>query len=175
MTREEKDKQIDVLLNDINQNPNFYITNTSDFTVDKINQIRRECFQTGIKLKVVKNSLLKKAFEKSGRDYTELYPALKGSTSILFCEVASQPAKMIKKYQKKPGFDKFILKGAYLEESAYVGENQLDFLANIKSKNELIGDIIGLLQSPAKNVVSALQSGGSKLAGIIKTLEERTS
>ncbi|WP_298653175.1 50S ribosomal protein L10, partial [uncultured Proteiniphilum sp.] len=132
-----------------------------------------ECFlQQGIKLVVVKNTLLQKAFESLERDYTDLYPVLKGNTAIMFSNVANTPAKLIDKYKadKVPAF-----KGAYVQESFFVGEKALQDLVNIKSKTELIGDVIALLQSPAKNVISALQSGGTILHGVLKTLSEKES
>lgn len=171
MNKAEKNQMIDVLVDEINQNPNFYLTDISNLTVEKTNELRGLCFKRGIRLKVVKNTLLQKAFEKTGRDYSEIFPVLAGSTSIMFAEGGNVPAKLIQEFRKSN--DKPILKAAYVEESIYLGDNQLATLVNIKSKNELIGDIIGLLQSPAKNVVSALQSGGNKLSGIVKTLSER--
>lgn len=171
MNKAEKNQMIDVLVNEINQNPNFYLTDISNLTVQKTNELRGLCFKKGVRLKVVKNTLLQKALERTGRDYSELFPVLKGSTSIMFAEAGNVPAKLIQEFRKSN--DKPILKAAYVEESIYIGDNQLATLVNIKSKNELIGDIIGLLQSPAKNVISALQSGGNKLSGIVKTLSER--
>jgi large subunit ribosomal protein L10 len=171
MNKAEKNQMIDVLVDEINQNPNFYLTDISNLTVEKTNELRGLCFKRGIRLKVVKNTLLKKAFEKTGRDYSEIFPVLAGSTSIMFAEAGNVPAKLIQEFRKSN--DKPILKAAYVEECIYLGDNQLNTLVNNKSKNELIGDIIGLLQSPAKNVVSALQSGGNKLSGIVKTLSER--
>jgi large subunit ribosomal protein L10 len=122
---------------------------------------------------VVKNTLLMKAMERSGKNYGELYGSLAGTTAVMFCEVGNVPAKLIKEFRKTG--DKPQLKAAFVEECAYLGDNQLDALVAIKSKNELLGDIIGLLQSPAKNVISALQSGGGKIAGIVKTLSERNA
>lgn len=171
MNKAEKNQMIDVLVDEINQNPNFYLTDTSNLTVEKINELRGLCFKRGIRLKVVKNTLLQKAFEKTGRDYSEIFPVLTGPTSIMFAEGGNVPAKLIQEFRKSN--DKPILKAAYVEECIYLGDNQLAALVSIKSKNELIGDIIGLLQSPAKNVVGALQSGGNKLSGIVKTLSER--
>lgn len=171
MNKAEKNQMIDVLVEEINQNPNFYLTDISNLTVQKTNELRGLCFKKGIRLKVVKNTLLKKALEKTGRDYSDLFPVLAGSTSIMFAEAGNVPAKLIQEFRKTN--DKPILKAAYVEECIYIGDNQLDTLVSIKSKNELIGDIIGLLQSPAKNVISALQSGGNKLSGIVKTLSER--
>jgi large subunit ribosomal protein L10 len=134
-------------------------------------KLRRACFDRDIKLVVVKNTLLKKAFEKFEGKYEGLYGALKESTSIMITEVNNVPAKLIKEFRKKS--PKPLLKAAYVEESIYVGDDQLDALSNIKSKEELVGDIILLLQSPARNVISGLQSGGNKLAGIVKTLSEK--
>jgi len=171
MTRQEKDQQIDILVGELNANPNFYLTDIADFTVEKVSQFRRECFKRNIRLVVVKNTLLRKAMEKTGRDYSELFVSLKGSTSIMFSEVGNEPAKLIKSFRKKDA--KPALKAAYVQECSYIGDNQLEALINIKSKNELIGDIIGMLQSPAKNVISALQSSGAQLSGIVKTLSER--
>lgn len=170
-TRADKDQLIGELVNELNQSPNFYLTDISTLTVEKTNNLRRKCFENNIELKVVKNTLLKKAFEKTGRDYQELFGVLKGSTSIMFCETGNVPAKLIKEFRKTS--DRPVLKAAFVQECAYIGDNQIDTLVSIKSKNELIGDIIGLLQSPAKNVVSALQSGKHKLAGIVKTLSEK--
>jgi large subunit ribosomal protein L10 len=138
---------------------------------DTTSNLRRACFKANIRLSVVKNTLLAKAMEASEKDFGELPEILKGNTSLMFSEVSNAPAKLIKAFRKNS--DKPILKGAFIEEAIYVGDNQLDSLVNIKSKEEVIGDIIGLLQSPAKNVISGLKSGGGKLAGIIKTLSER--
>lgn len=172
MTRQEKNQEIDALVEKLEAAAHFYITDTSTLTVEKTNQLRRKCFENQIKLTVVKNTLLQKAFEKSGKDYSELYPCLKGTTAVMFCDTANTPARIIKDFRGDKG-EKPALKGAYVQESIYVGDNQLDTLASIKSKNELIGDVIALLQSPAKNVVSALKSSGGKLAGIVKTLSEK--
>ncbi len=166
---------IEELVQELNENPNFYLTDTSSLTVEKTNNLRRACYNKQIKMRVVKNTLLQKAMEKTGRDYSSLFTSLKGTTAVMFSVSGSEPAKLIKQFRKenpKSG-DKPLLKAAYVEESSYIGDNQLDTLASIKTKNELIGDIIGLLQSPAKNVISALQSGKNKLAGIVKTLSEK--
>lgn len=171
MKKEEKTQVIDQLVQKLEQNANFYLTDISSLTVAKTSELRRACFNKKISVLVVKNSLLKKAMERKGT-YADLIPALKGNTTVMFCESGSAPAKLIKEFRAK-GNDKPIIKGAYIEESAYLGDNQLEFLASIKSKNELIGDLIGLLQSPAKNVISALSSGKNKLAGIVKTLSEK--
>ena len=173
MTKNEKTQVIEELVEKLASNPHFYLTDISAMPSEKTSKLRRMCFNKNIGLLVVKNTLLQKAMEKSeGKDYSELFGSLKGSTAVMFSESSSEPAKLIKELRGQ-GNDKPVLKAAYVEESIYVGDNQLDALAAIKSKNELIGDIIGLLQSPAKNVVSALQSSGGKLAGIVKTLSER--
>jgi len=175
MTREEKNQTISVLSEKLNAASNFYITNIGGLNSGVSSELRRMCFKKEINLLVVKNTLLKKAMEKSEKDFVELFDILKGPTSVMFSEVGNDPAKLIKEFRKKFKSDKPQLKGAYVAESIYIGENQLDILENIKSKDELIGDIIALLQSPAKNVISALQSGGHKLSGILKTLSEKES
>ena len=171
MKKEDKNIMIAELTEDLNNNKNFYLTDISGMTAEVTSKIRRECFGRGIGLRVVKNTLLEKAMEKTGRNYTELFGSLKGSTSIMFCEQGNVPAKLIQGFRKTN--EKPILKAAFVEECCYIGDSQLMNLSNIKSKNELLGDMIGLLQSPAKNVVSALLSGKNKLAGIVKTLSER--
>jgi large subunit ribosomal protein L10 len=172
MNKDQKAQYIEDLAQDLSQANIFYLADTADLSVETINQLRRRCFQQGIKLRTVKNTLLAKAMEKvEGRNYENLATVLSGPTSILFSEVGNAPAKLIKEFRKKN--DKPVLKGAYIEEAIFIGDNQLDALEAIKSREELIGDIIGLLQSPAKNVISGLTSGGSKIAGILKTLEER--
>jgi large subunit ribosomal protein L10 len=172
MTKEEKAKYIDDLTAELTQAGVFYLADTSELSVEVINNLRRKCFQSGVTLKVVKNTLLYKAMERvEGIDYGQLSEVLAGPTSIMFAEVGNVPAKIIQEFRKKS--DKPVLKGAFIEEAIFVGDNNLEALANIKSKNELIGDIVGLLQSPAKNVISALKGQGGKIAGILKTLEER--
>lgn len=172
MKKEEKTEVIDSLVQQLADNSHFYLTDVASLTAEKTSQLRRLCFKKNIKMLVVKNSLLKKAMERSeGKDYQPLLGSLKGSTAIMFSEVGSDPAKLIKEFRVKN--DKPVLKAAFVEECAYIGDNQLEVLASIKSKNELIGDIVGLLQSPAKNVISALKSSGGKLAGIVKTLSEK--
>ncbi|ASS47502.1 MAG: 50S ribosomal protein L10 [Candidatus Fluviicola riflensis] len=172
MNKDQKSQYIDDLAQDLSQANVFYLADTAGLTVETINQLRRRCFQQGITLRVVKNTLLAKAMERvDGRDYGQLPEVLGGPTSIMFSEVGNAPAKLIKEFRKKS--EKPLLKGAYIEDAIFVGDNQLDMLVAIKSREELIGDIIGLLQSPAKNVISGLTSGGSKIAGILKTLEER--
>lgn len=171
MRKEEKQEIVQALTEQIKEYGNFYITDTSDLTVAKITTIRRKFFENGISLQVAKNTLIRKAMEAAGVDSSEFDGVLKGSSTILFSSVANAPAKLIKELRR--GGDKPLLKGAYIDTAVFVGDNQLDALATLKSKEELVGEIIGLLQSPAKNVISALQSGGNKLAGIVKTLQER--
>jgi large subunit ribosomal protein L10 len=172
MNKDQKAQYIEDLAQDLSKANVFYLADTSALTVETINQLRRRCFQQGIELRVVKNTLLAKAMAKvEGRNYDNLASVLGGPTSIMFAEVGNAPAKLIKDFRKKN--DKPLLKGAYIEEAIFIGDNQLDALEAIKSREELIGDIIGLLQSPAKNVISGLTGGGSKIAGILKTLEER--
>ena len=171
MTKEEKHELVIALTEQMKEYGNFYITDTSNLTVAKVNDIRRKCFESDITMKVAKNSLIQKAMEAAGGDYSPMFDVLKGSSSILFSKSATAPAKLIKQLRKKS--DKPILKAAYIDSSVFIGDKQLDTLVNLKSKEQLIGEIIGLLQSPAKNVISGLQSGGNKLAGIVKTLQER--
>lgn len=172
MTKEEKAQYIDDLTAELQEAGIFYLADTSDLTVETINALRRKCFQSNIRLKVVKNTLLEKAMDRvTERDYGNLKGVLSGPTSIMFAEVGNLPAKVIKDFRKKN--PKPLLKGAYIEESVYLGDDQLDALESIKSKDELIGEIIGLLQSPAKNVISGLKGQGGKIAGILKTLSER--
>ncbi|MDR6940535.1 50S ribosomal protein L10 [Mucilaginibacter pocheonensis] len=171
MNKEEKHDLVLALTEQMKEFGNFYITDTSDLTVAKINDIRRKCFDSEITMKVAKNSLIKKAMEAAGGDYAPIYDVLKGSSSILFSKSATAPAKLIKQLRKAG--DKPVLKAAYIDSSIFIGDNQIDTLIKLKSKEQLIGEIIGLLQSPAKNVVSALQSGGSIIAGVVKTLQER--
>ena len=148
------------------------MADTSELTVEVINNLRRKCFQSGVTLKVVKNTLLEKAMQRvEGIDYGQLSEVLAGPTSIMFAEVGNIPAKIIQEFRKKNS--KPVLKGAFVGEAIFIGDNQLETLANIKSKDELLGEIVGLLQSPAKNVISALKGQGGKIAGILKTLEER--
>ncbi len=171
MTREEKAQVIENLTTTLAENDTIYLADISGLNASTTSNLRRACFKADVKLAVVKNTLLSKAMEKSDKDFGELSDTLKGNTSIMLAEVSNAPAKVIKDFRKKS--DKPLLKGAYIEEAIYVGDDQLDMLVSIKSKEELIGDIISLLQSPAKNVISALQSGGNKLSGIIKTLSEK--
>ncbi|MCO5258742.1 MAG: 50S ribosomal protein L10 [Crocinitomicaceae bacterium] len=172
MNREEKAKYIDDLATQLNDANVVYLADTAELTVEAVNQLRRRCYQSNISIRVVKNTLLAKAIEKvEDKNFGELSTVLSGSTSILFSEVGNAPAKLIKDFRAKN--PKPLLKGAYIDEAVFIGDNQLDALVAIKSKEEVIGDIIGLLQSPAKNVISALKGQGGKIAGILKTLEER--
>jgi large subunit ribosomal protein L10 len=172
MTKEQKAQYIDELAAELSTAGVFYLADTSELTVETINQLRRRCFQSNIRLKVVKNTLLSKAMNQvEGKDYGQLQEVLAGPTSIMFSEVGNLPAKIIKDFRKKSA--KPILKGAFIDEAIFIGDNQLDTLVSLKSKEELVGEIIGLLQSPAKNVISALKGQGGKIAGILKTLEER--
>lgn len=171
MKREEKQEIVKALAERIKSYGNFYITDTADLTVSSVNGIRRKCYDEGIAMQVVKNTLIKKALEEAGVDSEELLGVLKGSSTMLFAETGSAPAKLIKQLRKAG--DKPVLKGAYIDSAVFIGDNQIDALSKLKSKNELIGDIIGLLQSPAKNVISGLQSGSNTLAGLVKTLQER--
>lgn len=173
MTREQKAQVIEDLTALLNENDIVYLADTSGLNAKNTTDLRRACFRADVQLTMVKNTLLFKAMERSDKDYGELPEVLKGSTSIMISETGNLPAKLIKDFRKKSKSKLPILKGAYVEEAIFVGDDSLEALANIKSREELIGDIIGLLQSPAKNVVSALKSSGGKLAGIVKTLSER--
>ena len=174
MRKELKDQHIDALCEEIKDYPSLYIADIGGLNSVQTSKLRRAAFRKEVKLEVVKNTLLIKAMEKSGFDYSELYPVIKGETCIMLSQVNNAPAKLIKEFlaankdAKKP-----LLKGAYVEESFYVGAENLEALVNIKSKNELIADVIALLQSPIKNVVSGLQSAGNTICGVLKTLEEK--
>ena len=173
MTREEKKQAIDNLTELLAASKNIYLADLSGMDADQTNRLRRLCFSKGVALRVVKNTLLKKAMESCDKDYDELYDVLKGNTSMMLSETANAPAKAITEFlQKNKGAEKPLFKGAYVEESVYSAD-QLAILEQLKSKEELIGDIITLLQSPIKNVISGLQSGGNTLTGLLKTLEER--
>ncbi|MFW5757380.1 MAG: 50S ribosomal protein L10 [Bacteroidota bacterium] len=171
MKKDDKFQVIESLTEKLKNNEIFYFTDTSDLKVETINNLRRLCFKKNVSMEVVKNTLLRKAMEKSEKDFKPLFDVLKGPTSLMISDTGNIPAKLIKEFRKNS--PKPILKGAYIEESIYIGEQQLDVLESIKSKEELIGDVIGLLQSPANNLVSALKSGGNTLAGLIKTLSEK--
>jgi large subunit ribosomal protein L10 len=171
MKKEDKNRIIDDLIQKIVQYKHFYITDIGSLDAQKTSVLRRKCFEKNIELLVVKNTLLEKALERSSGNYEEIYPALKDNTAVMFCETANIPAKLIKEFRKKN--DKPVLKAAYVEESVYFGENQLDALFNLKSRDELIGDIIMLLQSPMTNLMSALNSGSNTITGVLKSLEEK--
>lgn len=171
MTREEKSTVIEDLTAQLADNSIIYLADISGLNASATSNLRRACFKSDIKLAVVKNTLLEKAMQASDKDFGDLPTILKGNTSIMFSVTGNKPAKLIKEFRKKS--DRPLLKGAFIEEAVFIGDDQLENLVNIKSKEEVIGDIIGLLQSPAKNVVSALKSGGGKLAGILKTLSEK--
>ena len=171
MRREEKEVIIEDLAKRLNETKHFYLTDISELNADQTSNLRRKCFEKEISLLVVKNTLLRKAMEKSEGDFDDLYDTLKDSTSIMFCETGNTPAKLIKEMRKT--MERPLIKAAFVEESIYIGDNQLDVLSNIKSKDELLGDLLMLLQSPATNLVSALASSGSKMAGALKTLSEK--
>lgn len=171
MTREEKSVVIEELTAQLADNTNIYLTDISGLNAVDTSNLRRACFKADVRLAVVKNTLLEKAMEASDKEFGDLPTTLKGNTSVMYSETGNGPAKVIKAFRKKS--EKPLLKGAFIEESIYIGDDQLDALVEIKSREELLGEIIGLLQSPAKNVISALKSGGGTLAGIIKTLSEK--
>ena len=171
MTKEEKILEIENLTTRLKDVKNLYLTDIAGLNAKETSSLRRACFKGGIKLSVVKNTLLERAMKDSGKDFGELKDLLKGNTSLMFSESGNGPAKIIKDFRKKS--DKPILKGAFIEESVYVGDDQINNLVSIKSKEELIGEIISILQSPAKNIISALKSGGGKVSGILKSLSER--
>lgn len=171
MTREEKLNVIQDLTAQLGDSSTIYLADISGLNAETTSALRRACYKADIKLAVVKNTLLAKAMEASDKDFGELPAVLKGNTSLMFSETGNAPAKLIKAFRKKA--DKPLLKGAYIAEAIYIGDDQLNALESIKSKEEMIGEVIGLLQSPAKNVISGLKSGGGKLAGILKTLSER--
>jgi large subunit ribosomal protein L10 len=171
MRREEKDVIIENLAQRLNESKHFYLTDISELNAEETSNLRRKCFEKEINLMVVKNTLLRKAMEKSEGNFDDLYDILKDSTSIMFCETGNTPAKLIKELRKT--MEKPLIKAAFVEESIYIGDDQLDVLSRIKSKDELLGDLLMLLQSPATSLVSALASSGSKLAGALKTLSEK--
>ena len=174
MKKELKAQVIEQIAAQLQETPNFYITDISGLNAEKTTQLRRACFEAGIKLTVVKNTLFEHVIKGIDNEEIQLViPALKGNSAIMYTEAANAPAKLIKKLNKE-GFEKPVLKAAYVQECAFVGADKLDELASIKSKEELIGDIIGMLQSPIKNVISALQNaGGQTVAGLVKTLSEK--
>jgi large subunit ribosomal protein L10 len=174
MKKEDKSVIIDQLSETIKQYEHFYLTNAETLNAEKTNSLRRACFKKNIKLIVVKNTLFKRALESLDTDYSTLYGSLAGNTAIMFSDVANAPARLISDFTKgTKGEGKPWLKAAYVQECFYVGAENLETLVNVKSKEELVGDLIALLQSPAKNIISALLSGGQTIHGILKTLEER--
>ena len=170
MKKEDKNKIVDQIASTIKEYENFYLTDITSLNAEKTSTLRRECYKEDIKLMVVKNTLLQKAFDRLDENYSELEPILKGNTAIMFSNVANAPAKLINKYKSS---NIPALKGAYVQESFFIGSENLPQLVTIKSKSEVIGDIIGLLQSPAKNVISALQSGANTIHGVLQTLSEK--
>jgi large subunit ribosomal protein L10 len=173
MNKDQKSQLVAQLTEHLATTPHLYIADTTGLNAEETSKLRRLCFRREVKLIVVKNTLLKRALATTGVDYSELYPAMKGTSAIMLSPTNNEPAKIIKEF----GFavDKFKFKGAYVEESFYVGHNMLDTLVNIKSKNELVGDVLGMLQSPMQNVIGALKSGGNTIAGVLKTLEEKAA
>ena len=171
MNKKEKNELIDILNNMLDENKNFYLADIAGLTAEESSSLRRLCYKQNVTIQVVKNTLLKKALDKNSADFTQLDDILNGNTSLMFADEAKAPASVIKTFRKKS--DKPILKAAHIEEEFYIGDNNLSMLSELKSKNELIGDIITLLQSPAKNVISSLQSSSNKLSGIVKALSEK--
>ncbi|MDA0939465.1 MAG: 50S ribosomal protein L10 [Bacteroidetes bacterium] len=172
MTRTEKDQLIDELVQMLAEKNVVYLTDASGLDSEATTSLRRECYKKDIRVRVVKNTLLRKAMERTeGRNYAELYDVLKGQTALLVGDVGNAPARVLKEFRKK--HDMPILKGAYVEEATYLGDSNLETLTTIKSKEELVADVIALLQSPMKNVVGALNSGGNTLSGLVKALQER--
>jgi len=174
-TRTEKDQAINVLVEEIKATNVLYLADTTSMSAEATSSLRRACHKNGIRMKVVKNTLLQKAMERiEGKDYSGVIATLKGQTSVLFADKGNAPAKMLKDFRKKE--TKPVLKSAWIDDAIFIGDDQLLMLSNLKGKEELIGDIIALLQSPMKNVISGLQgSGGQKIAGLLKTLEERAA
>ncbi len=172
MKTEEKNQLIDLIKDQLNESISIYIADVSELNSEDTFKLRQLCFKKNVKLTVVKNTLLRKAMEKTEKDLVSLYDILKGPTSVMFSEVGNAPAKLIKEFRKKS--KKPVLKGAYVEEMTFIGDDQLDVLSQMKSKEELIADIILLLKSPVKNVISSLQSGNQKLTGILDTLSKKS-
>lgn len=176
MTREDKTRLIDTLAEKVQNSNHFYITDISGLDALKTSELRRMCHKQDVELMMVKNTLFRNALEKIDGEYEEVYPTLKGNTAIMFSEIGNAPARLIKDFHKKNPKAKQVrplLKGAFVEESAYIGENELEALANIKSKEELIADVVLLLQSPVKTLVSQLQSGSNSITGVLKTLADK--
>lgn len=172
MTRKDKSAVVESLKAKFEELPFFYVADSSTLNVEQVNNLRKLCFEKGIEMKVAKNTLIRKALEQIGdEEYQGLYDTLKGPTTLFFSDISNLPAKVIKEFRKTS--ERPILKSAYIDSSIFIGDESLEALSNLKSKNELLGEIIGLLQSPAKNVIGALQSGGQKLMGILETLSEK--
>jgi large subunit ribosomal protein L10 len=173
MTKEQKNEVIEVLKDKFAQYNNFYVTNTESLTVEQVSKLRRICFSKKVEMKVAKNTLIKKALESiDDKRYSGVYDSLNGVTALLFSESAKDPALIISTFRKESNGEKPVLKAAFIDGDVFVGDNQLATLRDLKTKNDLIGEIIGLLQSPAKNVISALNAG-NKLASLVKALEAR--
>ena len=170
MNKEEKVKVVEELKGQLNDYKSIYLTDIAGLNSIQTSKLRRECFNSNVKLSVVKNTFLERAMSESDNDFGELIDLLKGNTTIMLSEIGNSPAKVIKKFRKDG--DKPILKGAFVDEAIYIGDDQIEALFNLKSKEEVIGEIIGILQSPAKNVISALKSSSGKIAGLVKTLSE---
>ncbi|MFM8362773.1 MAG: 50S ribosomal protein L10 [Haliscomenobacter sp.] len=173
MNKAEKTATIEVLKDQFANNSFFYLTDTTSMTVAETNKFRRMCFEKGVEVQMLKNTLIKKALEDAPADknYAQIVDILHGPTVVMFCETANLPARILKDFRGSA--DKPVLKGAYIDSAVFIGDDQLDVLSKLKSKEELLGEVVGLLQSPAKNVIGALQSGGQKIMGLLKTLEER--
>ena len=171
MTREEKSNMIESIKSNLDSNSTVYLTDCSGLDSDSTSKLRRACFKSNIKLSIVKNTLLFRAMEEVDKDFGELKSVLKGNTTLMLSDIGNAPAKVIKNFRKKS--EKPILKGAFVEESIYLGDDLLETLVNIKSKEELLGEIVSLLQSPTKNLISALKSSGSKISGVLKALSEK--
>ncbi len=173
MTREEKTAVIEGLKEKFENNSFFYITDSSTLTVEQVNKLRRLCFEKGIEMKVLKNTLIKKALEAAPeeKNYKPLYEALHGPTALMFADVANVPARLIKEFRGDN--ERPLVKAAYIDSAVYIGDEQLDALSKLKSRDELVGDLLGLLQAPAANLLGALQSGGGNIMGLLKALEER--
>jgi len=173
MNKDQKNEVIEALKEKFNQYNNFYVTNTESLTVAQVTKLRRICFNKNVEMKVAKNTLIKKALESiDSTKFTGVYESLNGVTALLFSENAKEPALIISSFRTETKGEKPVLKAAYIDSSIFVGDKELESLKTLKSKNDLIGEIIGLLQSPAKNVISGLNAGG-KLASLVKALEER--
>ncbi|MAV80921.1 MAG: 50S ribosomal protein L10 [Flavobacteriales bacterium] len=171
MTKSEKSIVIERITSELNESKNIYLTDASGLNSVQTSKLRRACFKSNIKLSVVKNTLLEKAMTSSEKEFGELDQVLKGNTALMFSEIGNAPAKVIKEFRKK--VEKPLLKGASIEDAIYIGDEQLSYLADLKSKEELIGDVITILQSPAKNVISALKASGSTISGVLKALSEK--